>query len=128
MRSAPRTTTVLIWSSARLLTRSLRARWWAADFGWTIAGSYAVGVAAVSGWDRVTSVQAVYYFALQWVTASMIRLMVLRVAAVVDGARESAELGRQVQSAVHDFERVLFDQSKTFDRRRTWWSTEAQMH
>lgn len=73
-----------------------------------IAAGYAYGVAGVSGWERVASVMAVYYFALQWITASLIRLMVLRVAAVVDGsreARETAEVGRRVQSAVHDFER-----------------------
>jgi len=148
---------LLVWSLCRLVRRSLRPRWSAADFaltlavclaiGWLttdpgfyltnsapqaiagtavvsfsvclparftlpmtlmIAGAYAVGVAEVAGWDQVGSVPAVYYFALQWVTASMIRLMVLRVAAVADRARDArdvVELGRQVQRAVHGFER-----------------------
>lgn len=73
-----------------------------------IAAAYAVGAAGVLGWDRVWSVPALYYFALQWVTAGLIRLMLLRVAAVADrarDARESVEIGHQVQHAVRRFQR-----------------------
>ncbi|BCI50929.1 hypothetical protein NIIDNTM18_02070 [Mycolicibacterium litorale] len=73
-----------------------------------IAAAYATGTAGVTGWDDVWSVLAVYYFALQWVTASMIRAMLLRVAAAVDRARrgrEAAQMARQVDEAVRNFER-----------------------
>jgi hypothetical protein len=73
-----------------------------------IAGAYAAGLALVLGWDRVGSVLAVYYFALQWITSSLIRVMLLRVAAAVDRARqarEAAELTRTVDDARRSFER-----------------------
>jgi hypothetical protein len=73
-----------------------------------IAGAYAVGVAAVLGWGRVDSVLAEYYFGLQWVTSSLIRIMLLRVAAAVDRtreAREAAAMTRRVDEAVRVFER-----------------------
>ncbi len=73
-----------------------------------IAAAYAVGAAGVVGWDRVWSVPALYYFALQWVTAGLIRYMLLRVAAVADqarDARESVEIGHQVRQAVRSFQR-----------------------
>jgi hypothetical protein len=73
-----------------------------------IALGYAVGTSAVTGWTRVGSVLAVYYFALQWTTAASIRLMLLRVATVVDAAREDrevAEAAREVDDAVRTFDR-----------------------
>ncbi|OBF29140.1 ATP-binding protein [Mycobacterium sp. ACS4331] len=73
-----------------------------------IAISYACGSAAVLGWGQVSSVAALYYFALQWCTAALIRYMVLRIAAAVDqarAARQSAETDREVGAAVRSFER-----------------------
>lgn len=70
--------------------------------------SYAVGTAAVIGWSHLGSVLAVYYFALQWTTSALIRLMLLRVAAAVDAARdarESADAQRRIDEAVRDFDR-----------------------
>ncbi len=73
-----------------------------------IAVAYAWGAAGVVSWDNVTRVAAVYYFALQWCTAGLIRSMVLRVADAVDAAsagRRSAELEREVNEAVRGYER-----------------------
>lgn len=73
-----------------------------------IAAVYAAGTAGVVGPEQVWSVLAVYYFALQWVTASLIRAMLLRVAGTVDRtrrAREAAQLAREVDEAVRAFER-----------------------
>lgn len=86
---------------------SLPARW-TLPLAATIATGYAVGTSSVTGWAQVGSVLAVYYFALQWTTAASIRLMLLRVATVVDAAREHrevAEAARDVDEAVRVFDR-----------------------
>lgn len=73
-----------------------------------IAAAYAAGTAQVVGPEQVWSVLAVYYFALQWVTASLIRAMLLHVAGTVDNARlarGAAQLAREVDEAVRAFER-----------------------
>ncbi|WP_280825778.1 ATP-binding protein [Mycobacterium sp. OTB74] len=73
-----------------------------------IAASYAVGLSGVIGWAHVGSVLAVYYFGLQWLTSSLIRFMLLRIAAAADRAREvreAAEADRQIDAAVRAFER-----------------------
>jgi signal transduction histidine kinase len=73
-----------------------------------VAATYAAGTAEVVGPEQVWSVLAVYYFALQWVTASLIRAMLLHVAGTVDRARrarEAAQLAREVDEAVRAFER-----------------------
>ncbi|KUI25817.1 hypothetical protein AU196_22350 [Mycobacterium sp. IS-1742] len=73
-----------------------------------IAAAYAAGTAEVVGSEQVWSVLAVYYFALQWVTASLIRAMLLHVAGTVDSARrarEAAQLAREIDEAVRAFER-----------------------
>lgn len=73
-----------------------------------IAASYAYGAAAVIGWPHVVEVFNLYYFALQWATASLIRMLVLRVADAVDAAgvkRHAAELSERVTSAVRDYDR-----------------------
>ncbi len=73
-----------------------------------IAATYAAGTAEVVGPEQVWSVLAVYYFALQWITASLIRAMLLHVAGTVDSARrarEAAQLAREVDEAVWAFER-----------------------
>lgn len=73
-----------------------------------IAGTYAVGGAAVTGWSHLGDITALYYFVLQWVTAALIRLMLARVAAEVDrvrGERQAAELNQQVTEAVREYER-----------------------
>ncbi len=73
-----------------------------------VAAAYAAGVAGVSGWGHVVDVAALYYFALQWTTAGLIRLMLLRVAAAVDrvgGDREAAVVNQRVTEAVRDYER-----------------------
>ncbi|MCV7368010.1 ATP-binding protein [Mycolicibacterium duvalii] len=72
-----------------------------------IASAYAGGVAQAAGWSEVASVNAMYYFAVQWATASVIRAMLLGLAATVDRARadrHQAELARQVDAAVRDYE------------------------
>ncbi|WP_458317259.1 sensor histidine kinase [Mycolicibacterium brisbanense] len=73
-----------------------------------VAAGYAWGSAHVVGWGHVASVAALYYFALQWSTSVLIRLMVLRVADAVGQARagrHAAELVRQVNDAVWEFDR-----------------------
>jgi signal transduction histidine kinase len=73
-----------------------------------VAGAYAWGAATVLGWGHLGAVAALYYFALQWGTASLIRAMLLRVAGAVDRARSdrhAAELNKQVTEAVRDYER-----------------------
>lgn len=72
-----------------------------------IAAAYACGAAGVVGWAHVAAVGALYYFVLQWVTTSLIRLMLVRVTEAVDQAtaeREAAELDETVASAVRDYE------------------------
>ena len=74
----------------------------------TTAVAYALGAGAVAGWDHVADVTALYYFALQWVTAALIRVMLLRVAVEVDRVRvqrHAAELNQQVTEAVREYER-----------------------
>ncbi|WP_396910868.1 sensor histidine kinase [Mycolicibacterium sp.] len=73
-----------------------------------VAACYAWGSVGVVGWQHLSAVAALYYFALQWLTATLIRVMVLRVAGAVDEAgtaRRAAELDRQVTDAVHEYER-----------------------
>lgn len=73
-----------------------------------IAAAYVWGAAGVVGWDNLYRIAAVYYFALQWATAALIRFMVLRVARAVDqasAARRDAELDQEVSNAVREYER-----------------------
>ena len=73
-----------------------------------IAAAFAYGASRVVGWDSVGDIFNLYYFALQWVTAALIRLMVLRVADSVDIARAdrvSAELRQEVAAAVRAYDR-----------------------
>jgi hypothetical protein len=73
-----------------------------------VAAGYAWGSAHVVGWGHVTAVAALYYFALQWSTSVLIRLMVLRVADAVGQARagrRAAELVQQINDAVWEFDR-----------------------
>lgn len=72
-----------------------------------IAALYAYGAAGLTGWQDVPSVTALYYFAVQWATASVIRHMLLGVASTVDKARtehQHAEVTRQINDAVRDYE------------------------
>lgn len=72
-----------------------------------IAAAYAVGAGLVIGWEDLTSVTALYYFAVQCATSSIIRLMLLRVAGAIDRARSDraeAEVARRVTDAVRDYE------------------------
>lgn len=72
-----------------------------------IAAAYAYGAAGAAGWENLSSVTALYYFAVQWLTASVIRLMLLGVAGAIDRARSDrhrAELDRRVGDAVRDYE------------------------
>ncbi|WP_308289949.1 ATP-binding protein [Mycolicibacterium sp. PAM1] len=73
-----------------------------------IAAAYAAGAASVIGWENVLSVMALYYFAVQCGTASIIRFMLLRVAGAIDQARREraeAEVAERVTDAVRDYER-----------------------
>ena len=74
-----------------------------------IAACYAVGAAnVIGGWEDLGSVTALFYFAVQWVTASVIRFMLLRLANAIDSARsdrQEAEVNEQVTMAVRDYER-----------------------
>lgn len=73
-----------------------------------IAVAYAVGAATMVGWQNVPSVMALYYFAVQCATASIIRFMLLRVAGAIDQARADraeAEVAERVTDAVRDYER-----------------------
>lgn len=73
-----------------------------------IAAAYSTGAAMVMDWQQVTSVTAVYYFAVQWATASAIRAVLTRVAAAVDqsrSGRHAAELEQRVADAVSDYQR-----------------------
>lgn len=72
-----------------------------------VAAAYAAGAATVIGWENLTSVAALYYFAVQCATASIIRLMLLSVAGAIDRARSDraeAEVARRVTDAVRDYE------------------------
>ncbi|UXA19097.1 ATP-binding protein [Mycobacterium sp. SMC-4] len=72
-----------------------------------VAAAYAYGAAGVLGWDGVASVTALYYFAVQWATASVIRYMLLGLASTIDRARnerQQVELAQQVNDAVRDYE------------------------
>ena len=73
-----------------------------------IAVAFACGAAKAMGWSDVASIFNLYYFAAQWVVSAAIRLMTLRVADAVDESRnrrETAELDRQVLSAVREYDR-----------------------
>lgn len=73
-----------------------------------IAAAYAWGAAGVIGWDNLPSVGALYYFVVQWATATLLRRTTLRVAAAVDWARtdrKAAAMNDQVSSAIRDNER-----------------------
>jgi signal transduction histidine kinase len=73
-----------------------------------IATAFATGAAEVVGWGHVGAIFNLYYFALQWLTAALIRLMVVRVADSVDSARAdrlTAELDHEVNAAVREYDR-----------------------
>ncbi len=73
-----------------------------------VTASYAVGSAAVVGWPHVVEIFNLYYFGIQWATASIIRLLILRVADAVDAARaerQAAEVAEKVTIAVRDYDR-----------------------
>ncbi|WP_167103403.1 sensor histidine kinase [Mycobacterium sp. DL592] len=73
-----------------------------------IAAAYASGSAAILGWGHLLPVAAIYYFALQWITAALLRFMLLRVAAAIDStraARADAEASQHVIEAVREYER-----------------------
>lgn len=73
-----------------------------------IAAAYAWGAVIVVGGENLVAVAALYYFAVQWVTALLIRFMLLRVADAVDRARSDrhdAEVNQQVTDTVRDYER-----------------------
>lgn len=70
--------------------------------------AYAAGASELTGWNSVVEVLAIYYFAIQWTTASLIRHMLLRVAATADRARhdrEAAQAAREVDEAVREYEK-----------------------
>lgn len=73
-----------------------------------IATAFACGSATAVGLAHVGDIFNLYYFAIQWTTSALIRLMLLRVAAAVDRARsdrQGAELNEQVSTAVREYER-----------------------
>ncbi|SBS75498.1 Signal transduction histidine kinase-like protein [uncultured Mycobacterium sp.] len=73
-----------------------------------IAAGYAWGSAEILGWSHLGPVIALYYFALQWITAAMVRFVLLRIATTVDRtrtARAAAEVNHQVGEAVRHYER-----------------------
>ncbi len=73
-----------------------------------LAAAFAIGCAEAVGWAHVRDIFNLYYFAIQWATIALIRLMLLRVAAAVDEARrnrQAIELEQQVDSAVRHYER-----------------------
>ncbi len=73
-----------------------------------IAACYAWGSAEILGWSQLGPVIALYYFALQWITAAVVRFVLLRIATTVDrarAARVAAEVNQQVGDAVRDYER-----------------------
>jgi hypothetical protein len=73
-----------------------------------IMASYAWGSAQIVGWSNVFRVPDVYYLLVSSVVASVIRLMILRVADAVDrtrGERQAAEVVRNVSAARRDYDR-----------------------
>jgi hypothetical protein len=73
-----------------------------------IAGAFAAGSAMMVGWSHIGDIFNLYYFALQWATAALIRLMVLRVADSVDRARTdrlTMELHQEVGAEVRRYDR-----------------------
>ncbi len=82
--------------------------WWSLLMTAGIAAGYAWGSAHILGWGHITNVPALYYFAVQWITAALLRLMLLRIAATVDqarAARVAAEVEQRVRDAVADYDR-----------------------
>ncbi len=73
-----------------------------------VAAAFATGSSRVVGWNHIGDIFNLYYFALQWVTASLIRMMVLRVADSVDTARSermTLELQQEITAAVREYDR-----------------------
>lgn len=73
-----------------------------------VALAYAWGTAQVIGWQQLPAVTALYYFFLQWGSATLIRALVARVATTVDRIRAqriAAELEQDIHDAVHRFRR-----------------------
>ncbi len=73
-----------------------------------VAAAFAIGAARAVGWNHVGDIFNLYYFALQWVTASLIRMMVLRVADSVDTSRTervALELQQEITATVREFDR-----------------------
>jgi hypothetical protein len=73
-----------------------------------VAAAFAWGSASPVGWSHLGEVFNLYYFALQWTTSTLIRVVLLRVAAAVDRARadrQAAEVNEEVMDAVREFER-----------------------
>lgn len=73
-----------------------------------VAAAFAIGSSRAVGWNHVSDIFNLYYFALQWVTAALIRVMVLRVARSVDTARTervTLELQHEVTAAVREYDR-----------------------
>ena len=73
-----------------------------------LAVAFAFGSASTVGWAHVRDIFNLYYFAIQWTTAALIRLMLLRVATAVDRARDerqTAQLNQQVTTAIREYER-----------------------
>lgn len=73
-----------------------------------IAAAYAFGSAEILGWKHLLPVAALYYFALQWITAALLRFMLLRIATTIDrtrAARADAESSQHVIEAVREYER-----------------------
>ncbi|WP_250160728.1 ATP-binding protein [Mycobacterium senriense] len=73
-----------------------------------VAAAFACGSASEVGWAHLGEVFNLYYFALQWTTSALIRVVLLRVAAAVDRARadrQATEVNEEVMNAVREFER-----------------------
>ena len=73
-----------------------------------IATVFAWAAAEVIGWPHLVAVFNLYYFAAQWIVSAAIRVMVLRVADVVDESRSrraAADIDQQVLCAVREYDR-----------------------
>lgn len=73
-----------------------------------ILGAYTWGAAAVVGWNGIAAVDDIYFFVVQWVTGTLVRFMIWRIAAAVDRARkdrEAAEIAEHVAEARRNYDR-----------------------
>jgi hypothetical protein len=73
-----------------------------------IAGSFASGATALIGWRHVAQGDDIYFFFVQWATATLVRSMIWRIVAALDRARadrQAVEIAKLVAEARRNYDR-----------------------